>query len=279
MNYLNQNVLVATKHKKEEAIRPPFEEKLGCNIHVPDDYDTDQFGTFTGEIPRKASAYETLIEKTKEAGKQFGYCYVISSEGSFGPDPVFCFCPSDTELMAFVDFENDLIIVEDESTTNTNYSHVDISIKDDYKGFLEKAKFPTHGIIIRTLGGETDYIEKGIRCHSQLKTSIKKAFEHSSTIRIETDMRAMMNPLRMTIIKSLAEKLVRRIKQHCPQCDTPGFGKISIDGHLDCISCATPTTLYRQKVLSCLKCEFIIYQPRDDGLEFADQQYCSYCNP
>ncbi|HAU1152332.1 TPA: hypothetical protein JBI12_10360 [Legionella pneumophila] len=279
MHYQNQRVLLASKHQKEKAIQPPFEEKLGCTIHVPVDYDTDQFGTFTGEIPRKASAYETLIQKAKAAAQQFGYRYVISSEGSFGPHPQLYFCPADTELMAFVDLDNDLIIAEHELSTETNYGHIDISDQDDYEAFLDKAKFPSHGIIIRTLDNENHFIEKGIRDRDYLKTAIKKAFEFSPRIRLETDMRAMMNPLRMNTINKLAVKLVHRIQQHCPQCHTPGFGKISAEGHLTCVSCGTPTELYHRKVLNCLKCEFKTYQTRDDGLEFADQRYCPYCNP
>ncbi|HAU1683998.1 TPA: hypothetical protein JBJ33_08220 [Legionella pneumophila] len=279
MHYQNQRVLLASKHQKEKAIQPPFEEKLGCTIHVPVDYDTDQFGTFTGEIPRKASAYETLIQKAKAAAQQFGYRYVISSEGSFGPHPQLYFCPADTELMAFVDLDNDLIIAEHELSTETNYGHIDISDQDDYEAFLDKAKFPSHGIIIRALDSENHFIEKGIRDRDYLKTAIKKAFEFSLRIRLETDMRAMMNPLRMNTINKLAVKLVHRIQQHCPQCHTPGFGKISAEGHLTCVSCGTPTELYHRKVLNCLKCEFKTYQARDDGLEFADQRYCPYCNP
>ncbi|HAT1595695.1 TPA: hypothetical protein JAN72_13080 [Legionella pneumophila] len=279
MHYQNQRVLLASKHQKEKAIQPPFEEKLGCTIHIPVDYDTDQFGTFTGEIPRKASAYETLIQKAKAAAQQFGYRYVISSEGSFGPHPQLYFCPADTELMAFIDLDNDLIIAEHELSTETNYSHIDISDQDDYEAFLDKAKFPSHGIIIRTLDSENHFIEKGIRDRDYLRTVIKKAFEFSPRIRLETDMRAMMNPLRMNTINKLAVKLVHRIQQHCPQCHTPGFGKISSEGHLACISCGTPTELYLRKVLNCLKCEFKTYQARDDGLEFADQRYCPYCNP
>ncbi|HAT1658553.1 TPA: hypothetical protein RG395_002770 [Legionella pneumophila] len=279
MHYQNQRVLLASKHQKEKAIQPPFEEKLGCTIHIPVDYDTDQFGTFTGEIPRKASAYETLIQKAKAAAQQFGYRYVISSEGSFGPHPQLYFCPADTELMAFVDLDNDLIIAEHELSTETNYGHIDISDQDDYEAFLDKAKFPSHGIIIRTLDSENHFIEKGIRDRDYLKTAIKKAFDFSPRIRLETDMRAMMNPLRMNTINKLAVKLVHRIQQHCPQCHTPGFGKISAEGHLTCVSCGTPTELYHRKVLNCLKCEFKTYQARDDGLEFADQRYCPYCNP
>lgn len=277
--YKNKSVILATKHQKEEAIRPPFEAELGCYIHVPTQYDTDRFGTFTGEIPRKLSAYETLVQKAKEAAQQFDYRYAIASEGSFGPHPHLYFAPGDTELIAFVDLDNDLIIAEIEISTETNYGHVDIITQDGYEDFLEKAKFPSHGLIVRALDDEKKYLAKGIRDSKQLKTAIGKAFQCSNTVRLETDMRAMMNPSRMQVIKALAIKLAKRIQQHCPQCYTPGFGKISTDGNLACGACGTPTQLYQRKILSCLKCEYKVYQTRDDGLEFADPQYCPYCNP
>jgi len=277
--YNNKAVLLATKHQKEDVIRPHFEEALGCYIHVPTQFDTDQFGSFSGEIPRKLSPYETLIQKAKAAAQQFGYHYAISSEGSFGPHPSLHFVPGDTEMMAFIDLDNDLIVAEIEISAETNYGHVDITTRNGYEAFLEKAKFPSHGLMVRALDGKETYLEKGIRNSVQLKTAIAEAFQYSNTVRLETDMRAMMNPLRMQVIKTLAIKLAKRIQQHCPQCDVPGFGKMSTDGKLACESCGGPTELYQKKVLSCLKCEYKLSQPRDDGLIYASLQNCPYCNP
>lgn len=277
--YKNKPVILATKHKKEEAVRPSFEAELGCTIHVPDHYDTDQFGTFTGEIPRLLSPYETLVEKAKRAAQQFGYCYAIASEGCFGPHPQYYFAASDTELMAFIDLERDLIIAEMEISMDTNYAHVDITAHDNYDDFLDKAKFPTHGIIVRALQDEKNYLIKGIVEHKQLKIALEEAFKCSETVRLETDMRAMMNPLRMQVINQLAIKLVKRIQQCCPQCNVPGFGKISTEGNLACSACGTLTKRYQRKVLSCLKCDYKIHQPREDGLELSEPKDCPYCNP
>ncbi len=277
--YKDKIIILATKHQKEEVIQPIFELELGCTMHVSHQYDTDQFGTFTGEIPRKLSAYETALSKAKMAAQQFGYQYAIANEGSFGPHPYLYFAPGDTELMVFVDLDNNLIISEVEISTATNYGHMDITIHDDYEDFIIKAKFPMHGLIVRSLDDNTEFLEKGIRELKHLKTAIQEAFHYSHTVRLETDMRAMMNPSRMEVIKTLAIKLVKRIQHSCPQCQTPGFGKISTEGHLVCEACSTPTELYYQKVISCLKCEYKIYQARADGREFAEQRYCPYCNP
>lgn len=277
--YKNKQVILATKHQKEDSIRPPFESELGCRIDVPFQYDTDQFGTFTGEIPRKLSAYETLVQKAKIAAQQFGYEYAIANEGSFGPHPQLYFAPGDTELMAFIDLKNDLIISEFEISTATNYGHLDITLQDNYEDFLVGAKFPSHALIVRSLDHKNSFLEKGIRELEQLKYAIQNAFKYNHTVRLETDMRAMMNPLRMKVIKVLATKLVRRIQQKCLRCNTPGFGAVSTEGHLACEVCGTETELYAQKVISCLKCDYKIYQRREDGRLNAEQQYCSYCNP
>ncbi len=42
--YRGNRVFLATKHQKEDVIRPVFEQRLGCSIHVSSLYDTDQFG-------------------------------------------------------------------------------------------------------------------------------------------------------------------------------------------------------------------------------------------
>ncbi len=69
--YEHINIILGTKHKKEEAIREPFETAFGANLYVPDDYDTDQFGTFTNQVTRLGSAEETVIKKAKQAASTY----------------------------------------------------------------------------------------------------------------------------------------------------------------------------------------------------------------
>ncbi|MFM7326512.1 MAG: hypothetical protein ACKO4L_16605, partial [Nodosilinea sp.] len=42
--------VIATMHRKQEAIAPLVEAHLGAMALVPQDFDTDRFGTFTGMI-------------------------------------------------------------------------------------------------------------------------------------------------------------------------------------------------------------------------------------
>jgi hypothetical protein len=46
----------------------------------------------------------------------------------------------------------------------------------------------------------------------------------SLTTYVETDMRAMYNPSRMTVIQNATKKLVEKINSCCPNCNIPGFG-------------------------------------------------------
>ncbi len=85
--YKNQKILLATKHQKEQVLAPVFKKILGAEIWVPQDFDTDQFGTFSFEVPREFNAYETAVRKAKKAAEECGAGLVIASEGSFGPHP------------------------------------------------------------------------------------------------------------------------------------------------------------------------------------------------
>ena len=108
MHYKNERVLLASKHEKERVIHPIFLEKIGCEIYTSD-FDTDQFGTFTGEIPRAQNAYETCILKAKSAAIAADCFFSVASEGSFGPHPSIPFFASDHEIMVFVDLKNNWI--------------------------------------------------------------------------------------------------------------------------------------------------------------------------
>ncbi len=278
MNYQNKSVIIATKHEKEKVIAPAFEQQLNCRIVVPDNFDTDQFGTFTGTVTRKGTAYETVLLKAKYAASHYGYDYAIASEGSFGPHPTLHFVPGATELLVFVDLINDLVILESEITTDTNYAYCKLSTPEVDKVFLQKIKFPSHAVVVRAVDSD-HIIAKGVMDESTLNQAITAAFSQSSVVQLETDMRAMCNPTRMTVIERLAAQLVERIKTHCPECNTPGFGKRSVQGFLKCRDCESETTLSRYKVLNCLKCDYKELKPRDDQLEFADPMHCPICNP
>ena len=277
MIYKDKFVLLASKHKKEQVIEPVFREKLGCNLSV-EDIDTDQFGTFTGEIPRSQSAYNTCILKAKHAANEKKYALSIASEGSFGPHPSNPFIPHAHEIMVFVDLDNDWVIAEQLVTPHTNYNMMTIDQDTRLDAFLAAAHFPSHALTLQS-GDKQNVLEKGINSHAKLHASLDVNFKKYNELFIATDMRAMMNPTRMQTLAELAENLAIRITTACPGCGIPGFGFKSVSGHLPCSLCGDETKLYRYETWECIRCDYQEQRSRKDRLIVADPTHCDYCNP
>lgn len=277
MIYKDKSVLLASKHNKEQAIEPVFRDTLACNICV-EDVDTDQFGTFTGEIPRNFSAYETCVLKARHAANEKKYAFSIASEGSFGPHPSNPFIAHAHEIMVFVDLEKDWIIAEQLITPNTNYKMMTIQKDTKLDKFLTSTLFPSHGLTLQS-GDRRDIIAKGIDNDHQLQAALTAGFKKHDELFIATDMRAMMNPTRMQTLSELATKLAIRISNACPSCNIPGFGFKSISGKLPCRLCGDDTTMYQYEQWGCIQCDYQEQRSRKDNLVAADPAHCNYCNP
>ena len=170
MIYQNQRVLLASKHEKERVIRPVFYEKMGCQIFTSD-FDTDQFGTFTGEIARTHSAYETCVLKAKTAAIATDSLLSLASEGSFGPHPAMPFFASAHEIMAFVDLKNNWVITEQLVTPKTNYQMLTLHPETDILPFLNAVKFPSHAVTLQ-IESTKKVLGKGIQDITSLENLI-----------------------------------------------------------------------------------------------------------
>lgn len=278
--YSSKQILLASMHKKEKAISPAFEEILNCKIFVPDNFDTDQFGTFSGEIPRKLSAYQTLIKKAITASTVFNYDYVISSEGSFGPHPDNFIINSNVEMLLLYDRKLNLFISEYLISTNTNYSQFEVTKDnyntDDYFKWLNRVAFPSHALIIKHY---SDILYKGVFSFEELESFLISDLNKYGKLILESDMRAMMNPTRMEVIKELAYKLAKRIARSCKKCDSPGFGKIEHAGNLLCSWCNRESKIAKYRDYKCLKCDYFEREEIDPDKVFIDPRCCQYCNP
>jgi len=277
MHYKNQQVLLASKHQKERVIGPVFFDKLQCKIFTSD-FDTDQFGTFTGEVPRPQNAYETCILKAKTAAIATNNSLSIASEGSFGTHPAIPFLASDHEIMVFVDLKKNWVIAEQLVTPKTNYKMLTLHPGEDIEPFLHSVEFGSHALTIQ-VNNTKEIIAKGIKDKSELNKLIKKGFTKTDELLLATDMRAMMNPSRMEIISLLAEKLAARILSCCNSCGAPGFGFIKTEENLSCSLCDGPTSFHRFEIWGCIACDNKEKKPRQDNLEKADPTYCNHCNP
>ncbi len=281
--YAGSCIILTTKHAKSIAIAPPFWGKLEASV-LEYVVDTDQLGTFSGEIKRKESALECARRKCEWPLDCFGdkVEFAMASEGSFGPHPFIPFLPCDHEILYFIDRKHGFHLYLSHLSEKTNYRMEAIDSLELLDKFAKNAQFPSHALILRPNSRETTApIFKGV--NSQL--ALEEAFFESKksaldgNVWIETDMRAQFNPSRMAVIGELAEKLAERLATHCPQCNIPGWGKVRVETGLTCSGCGSGTKLIKHEIHGCTKCSYEeVHQP-SHGLEQAEPGNCQYCNP
>lgn len=62
--YAGALIAFATMHGKEALAQQPFRDILGASVVAPAGLNTDQFGTFSGEIPRILTPHAAAAPKS-----------------------------------------------------------------------------------------------------------------------------------------------------------------------------------------------------------------------
>lgn len=277
--FKGRTLVIATKHNKETVIAPLFEKDLQVRCMVPEDFDTDVFGTFSGEVERKNDPYFTAKQKCLSAMELTGRDLGIASEGSFGPHPSLFFIPADEEVLFFIDKKNKIEIVVSEISTETNFQQKAIEKEEELIKFAEQANFPSHGLILKKEVNNSVSIIKGIELWDDLLRIFNEWKPRHPIITVETDMRARFNPTRMTVIESAAKKLLNKINSCCPVCEFPGFGITVTKNGLPCEYCNYPTRSILSYIFQCKNCCFIKEEKYPNGKQKEEQMYCDICNP
>ncbi len=279
----DRTAVLATMHQKERVMAPILERELGVKISVPREIDTDAFGTFTREVKRLGTQVEAARQKAEKALEVAGETLAFASEGSFGPHPMMPYLPANREIVILLDRANNLELIGESLSVETNYSHQLVASIEEAEDFAQKAGFPEHGLVVvvgdAALGnGE---IVKGIATEKQLFDAVSAGLKKSSTgkVHVETDMRAMHNPTRMKNIASATLDLVKKFKQFCPECGWPGFDVAQRKIGLPCGLCYFPTQLVRSTIYLCKNCGYTKEELFPDNRETADPAQCQYCNP
>ena len=222
-----------------------MKETTGLSIFVPPDLDTDLLGTFSGEIERKGTPGDVVVRKARFGMAAAGVPLGIASEGSFRPHNELSFSIGSHELMAFVDDDSGIVVVEDLFTLDTNFANTKAKDAASIDDFLTRIGFPSHGLIAvpndRIEVGHDDRVRlvledvpdqqlfKGIIDRDTLEQVVAQcaALSSDGLAHVETDMRAHLNPTRMRTIGALAAQLGRRLASACPACGAPGWGRLS----------------------------------------------------
>lgn len=242
--------------------------------------DTDILGTFSGEIERTATPLHTAIKKAELGLDATGLTFGIASEGSIGADPHIPWIQCDYELAVFVDRERELVISESYKSNEIVAATITARRDDDLSAFLEKADFPHHGLIVRTFSSELSQFRKGIHDISTLREAIELLAEFSPThqVVIESDFRAMHSPSRQRNISAVASRLALRIAGRCPECNTPGWGRIDYLKGVECRECGdvNPDAI-KGEILGCYRCDF--KAPGNVIRTLLEAAQCNFCNP
>ncbi|WP_280447989.1 DUF6671 family protein [Nocardia cyriacigeorgica] len=279
--YRDRDVALATKHGKEQVLAAALAERPGLTVQVATGVDTDELGTFTGEIERPAPPRETALRKARLAMQALGLPRGLASEGAFGPHPNAGFIPAGLEILAFVDDDLGLELTVHHLDCDTNFDHTVVDHLDEQAAqFLRTAQFGSHAVIVRPNSaprGDAP-LYKGIRTNTELADAVAHSARGSSDgrARIETDMRAHLNPTRMRSIARLATELAERLDRLCARCDAPGFGHIATEPGLPCKFCFTATPQPAADIHGCARCE---HRTRIERHELADPAGCPSCNP
>jgi hypothetical protein len=277
--FKGRNLLIATKHKKEKVIAPILEKELGVTCFTTDCFDTDELGTFCGEVDRKDDPITTARKKCLKAMELNNCDLGIASEGSFNPHPTLFFIPADDEFLIFIDKQNDLEIIVREISTDTNFNEAEIKTTEELNLFIQQVKFPSHGLIIKKAKNDFSEMVKGIKNLKKLYKTFNHFISSYGTAYIETDMRAMYNPTRMMVIGKATHKLANKINSLCPECKTPGFGITDSKQGLPCELCNLPTRSTLSHIYTCQKCLFTKEERYPYNKFKEDPMCCDFCNP
>jgi len=277
--FAGRTLAIATMHGKEAIIGPILQSGLGVDCIVPDSFNTDIYGTFSGEIERTSDPVAAARLKCMAACEMTGCDMAVASEGSFGPHPTMVFVPCDDEILVFIDLKNNLEIKVRIISTETNFNGDLFHDWDSARKFADASLFPSHSLIIRKDKDNNDDTTKGISSWEELKSNFERHITQYGAAFLETDMRAMCNPTRRKVIEEATHKLLQTIKSTCPDCYKPGYDiKLARPG-LPCSDCGAPTTSTYSFVYECVHCACRSEVKYPHGKNTEDPMYCNYCNP
>jgi len=269
---------LATQHGKELLFAPSL-ATIGISVVVAP-VNTDEFGTFSGEVERVGSAEQIVEQKARSAAATTGLTIGLASEGSFGPHPQAPFVLIDTELVAYVDVATDHLIIEG-ATNISSVPRAQAVAQADHVADLKIAQlFPEQAAIIVIEESKTKIrtvIAKEVRDLPSLEEAIREAFQRGSgAVIVEPDLRAHCCPDRRKVIQKAVDQLTRRLAQRCPSCNAPGLGTLRKIPGLPCQLCELPTTQTAADVIGCTRCG---YEHTSFCTNQADPTFCDRCNP
>lgn len=261
-----KTVTLLTKHHKSLQIAPALNE-LGIELIEINFFDTDQLGTFSGEIERKLSPMQCALEKAKLAVELSGSNVGLGSEGSFGGGPLPGVMNWNQEIICLYQKQPELIIYAS-AEGPTPLRAIKADSADDLSSKL--SDFESQKWIMRC----SDGVLKGLELQEVIVMHQMDFIQWP--VVIEPDLRAMHSPHRQIMITEAALNLSERLQSKCPNCQAINFWPDQRLFGPPCNLCGEPTNEVKSIVYTCNNClhvETIVTK----GL--GDACYCNSCNP
>jgi len=271
-------IALATKHEKEKIFEPIF-SSLGWELKLAN-IDTDQFGTFSGEIERELSPSETAIAKAKAAALDAGVSMGVASEGAVAPHPQIPFLNADFEWVAYVDLESGLELVESVVSTEIVAFRAEYQQGMDLAEIFRGADLPSHALIAKAQTSSGVWAIKGLRSIEDISKAVSQAAELGllQTLVFESDFRSMCSPSRQQNIRVCIEKLAHRLESRCPSCQGRGFGMVDVERGVACSDCGEISlTAVRAEIHGCVLCSH--REVRENKATTITPDRCLVCNP
>jgi len=272
--------VLATMHGKETVIAPIVQRELGLSIWVPDDFDTDQFGTFTRERARAGTQLEAARAKARAAMEHYGYRVGIASEGSFGTHPQLGMLASNLEVVVLLD-ENWGIEVVGQARSGVRPQQAVVRSAEAAVQAALAWGFPEQGVIVRRSPRSHRGIHKELQTEAALRATVEQRLRVPwvRSVTLETDMRAHRCPARQATIAAATEDMARRYQQYCPECRAPGFVGTAVATYATCTRCRLPTDVPYQETRTCQRCAYTAVAATAGAAETVDPGQCARCNP
>lgn len=273
--YAGRSITFATMHGKERIAQQSFRDALGAIVTAAPGLDTDQLGTFAGDIPRTLSPQDAARAKIRLGLQITDRTLGLASEGSFGSG--FAPLVEHLEILMFIDDDLGIELVEGAINTSPLPGGRRVNTPDDALRFAVGAGFPEQGVIVQGFDTDRPAIMKNLATVDDLEESVKALLAGGSEVVILPDYRAHRAPSREAVIRTLCRRMAARLATPCPICNTPGFGQVDVEHGLPCAFCGAPTRVIAADLLGCGRCPHQLRVSRSEIT--ADPRWCDHCNP
>lgn len=276
--YNSQKVAFLTQHGKEQFVAPLLDPFLDCQIVQVAGYDTDQLGTFSGEIKRIENQIETARNKARIGMRLANLPFGMASEGAFVADPFGGLMPWNIEVVLWIDDEDQFEVVGIAQGPARSL-HRSLRKIADLENFAQEAGFPAHHLILRPQSDQDTRMVKGIANWDQLRKAFIEchALSANGLVYAENDHRAFCSPTRQEMIVRATHDLMKKFESTCPACALPGFAVTGQKSGLTCRACGNTTKAPMSYIMKCNACHHS--EEKKSTQQWADPSQCDFCNP